>query len=418
MDSGISWNKIHFAPLFYALLRIYHTMNYSRFQIAIAIFAMALGTFAIGIGEFVMMGLLNDVGEAFNTSPQQTGHLVSLYALGVVIGAPAITIICARVPRKPLLILLMVGYAIANIASSQATSFSELQWYRFASGLPHGAYGGIVCLMAAAMVKKQQRGMAVTMVMMGLTVAILVGNPLATWFGQLLDWRWVYRSVGMIAVLATILVVAFVPNSKAQQRTRTRTELTALKNHQVLLTLAIGSVGFGGMFAVLSYLSPTLLHATQVDDYWIPIALLAYGIGSFTGSIVGGWATDYNIKWAIGGALGWAVIVLLIFPLTITSLFTILPFVFFLGTTAALVPTLQVRLMDVAGEAQTLAASLNHAAFNIANGLGAYLGGLAIASPLGWQGTGWVGSLLAASGLLLFFITKHHSRRVSYAQSL
>lgn len=410
----------HCLPAFGTLTqgRVFTIMSYSKFQIGIAIFAMAIGTFAIGIGEFVMMGLLPNVGADFSTPPQQTGHLISLYALGVVVGAPLITLVFARSPKKLLLIGLMAIYAFSNIASAQADSFTQLQWLRFISGLPHGAYGGVVCLLAAAMVKKQQRGMAVTMVMMGLTVAILMGNPLATWFGQLLDWRTVYRGVGITALIAAILISVAVPVVKQHQPSRTRTELTALKNKQVLLTLAIGSIGFGGMFAVLSYLAPTLLEATGVNQGWIPIALLIYGVGSFVGSLVGGWATDVNMKWAIGGALAWATLVLFAFPFSVKGLHSILPMVFLLGTTAALVPTLQVRLMDVAGQAQTLAASLNHAAFNIANGLGAYLGGLAIVSPLSWQGTGWVGCLLAAFGLLIFFITKHHSRKVDYAESL
>ncbi|NQZ04321.1 MFS transporter [Idiomarina sp.] len=393
-------------------------MSYSRLQIALAIFAMAIGTFSIGIGEFVMMGLLPNVGADFNTNAQQTGHLISLYALGVVIGAPLITLLGARIPRKPLIIALMLVYALSNLLSARADSFLELQLFRFISGLPHGAYGGIVCLMAAGLVNKSQRGMAVTMVMMGLTIAILVGNPLATWFGQLLDWRTVYIGVGVVALSAAILVVACVPQPKQASATRVRTELRALKNSQVLLTLAIGSVGFGGMFAVLSYLSPTLLEATQVHEYWIPIALLIYGLGSFTGSIVGGKLTDLNMKWAIAGALTWAIVVLAVFPLSIYSLYTILPMAFCLGTTAMLVPALQVRLMDVAGESQTLAASLNHAAFNIANGLGAFLGGLSLNTSLSWQATGWVGCLLALAGLMVFTITKYHSRKSSVHLSL
>lgn len=393
-------------------------MSYTKTQVGLAIFAMAVGTFSIGIGEFVMMGLLPNVGQEFTTSSQQTGHLISLYALGVVIGAPFITIAFARMAKKRLLLILMAVYATGNLASAQANTFYELQWLRFLTGLPHGAYGGIVCILAAGMVRSQHRGKAVTLVMMGLTLAILIGNPLATWFGQLLDWRWVYQGVGFIALSAAVLIALVVPNDQPQQPARTRTELTALKNPQVLLTLAIGSVGFGGMFAVLSYLAPTLLQATQVAEYWIPIALLVYGIGSLTGSLVGGWATDVNIKWAIGGSLAWSALVLFVFPFSISQLITVLPMVFLLGSTAALVPTLQVRLMDVAGQAQTLAASLNHAAFNIANGIGAFLGGLAIASPLQFQATGWVGCALASAGLLLFFITKRHSRRISPTKSL
>ena len=253
-------------------------MSYSKLQVAVAIFAMAIGTFAIGIGEFVMMGLLPNVGSEFGTSSQQTGHLISLYALGVVIGAPLITIVFARANKKSLLLALMGLYAVTNIASAEADSFQQLQWLRFISGLPHGAYGGIVCLLAAAMVRKNQRGKAVTLVMMGLTLAILIGNPLATWFGQMLDWRWVYRGVGITALSAVLLIAIAVPAIRQQQHSRTRTELSALKNKQVLLTLAIGSIGFGGMFAVLSYLAPTLLEATQVSQGWIPIALLIYGV--------------------------------------------------------------------------------------------------------------------------------------------
>ena len=194
--------------------------------------------------------------------------------------------------------------------------------------------------------------------------------------------------------------------------------MQALQNPQVWLTLAIGAIGFGGMFAVLSYIAPTLINATGLDSHWIPIALFIYGLGSLAGSLVGGWAADRNLKLTIGGSLVWSAIVLAIFPLTLQSLWTVMPMVLLLGSSAALVPALQVRLMDVAGEAQTLAASLNHSAFNAANALGAWLGGLAIISPLSWQGTGWVGCALSLAGLLLFWVTKKHSRRTPNIVSL
>ena len=392
--------------------------QFSKAQVQLAIFAMAVGSFAIGIGEFVIMGLLPDVAADFNTDTRQTGHLISLYALGVVIGAPLITILFARFPRKPMLLVLLLAFALGNFASASAESYPLLQVLRFLTGLPHGAYFGIACLVAADMVRKNQRGMAVTMVMMGLTVAILVGNPLATWLGQLIDWRTVYHTVGALGLLALVMILFVVPKHPNEKRTSARGEMKALQNPQVWLTLAIGAIGFGGMFAVLSYIAPTLINATGLAPHWIPVALLIYGIGSLAGSLVGGWAADRNLKLTIGGSLLWSAIVLAIFPLTLQSLWTVMPMVLLLGSAAALVPALQVRLMDVAGEAQTLAASLNHSAFNAANALGAWLGGLAIISPLRWQGTGWVGCALSIVGLLLFWITKKHSRKVPDIMSL
>ncbi|WP_417440912.1 MFS transporter [Idiomarina sp.] len=393
-------------------------MQFSKIQVLLAIFAMAIGSFAIGIGEFVIMGLLPDVAADFNTDTRETGHLISLYALGVVIGAPLITILFARLPRKPMLLALMLAFSLGNFASASAENYTLLQVLRFLTGLPHGAYFGIACLVAADMVRKNQRGMAVTMVMMGLTVAILVGNPLATWLGQLIDWRTVYHTVGALGLLAFVMISIVVPKHPNEKKTSARGEMQALQNPQVWLTLAIGAIGFGGMFAVLSYIAPTLINATGLDSHWIPVALFIYGLGSLAGSLVGGWAADRNLKLTIGGSLVWSAIVLAIFPLTLQSLWTVMPMVLLLGSSAALVPALQVRLMDVAGEAQTLAASLNHSAFNAANALGAWLGGLAIISPLGWQGTGWVGCALSLAGLLLFWVTKKHSRRTPNIVSL
>ncbi|RUO26504.1 MFS transporter [Aliidiomarina minuta] len=391
---------------------------FSQRQVAVAILAMALGSFAIGIGEFVIMGLLPDVGAAFAVSDTRAGYLISLYALGVVIGAPLITITCARFPRKPMLLILMLLFVICNWFSASAESFSTLLAFRFFSGLPHGAYFGIACLVAADMVRKDQRGMAVTLVMMGLTLAILIGNPLATWFGQVFSWREVFQLVAILGTLSIVLVLFFVPVHPQEKRSSAVQELSALSKEQVWLTLAIGAVGFGGMFAVLSYIAPTLMLVTGAAPGWIPVALLLFGIGSLAGSIVGGWAADRNLKYAIGGTLLWSALILALIPFTLSSLWTALPMILLTGTGGALVPALQIRLMDVAGQAQTLAASLNHSAFNMANALGAWLGGLAIISPLGYEGTGWVGCILALTGLAIFWLAKQRSRLSAATVSL
>ncbi|EKE83741.1 MFS transporter [Idiomarina xiamenensis] len=367
-------------------------------QVVMAILAMAVGSFGIGIGEFVIMGLLPNVGSDFGMDDTQTGYLISLYALGVVVGAPLITISCARIPRKPMLLGLMLVFALSNWLSAAAESFTGLMVLRFISGLPHGAFFGIACLVAADMVTPKRRAMAVTWVMMGLTIAVLIGNPLATWFGQLFSWRDVFHAVALIALLTVLLVWLVVPVNPNEQASSPLQEMGALKNEQVWLTLAIGAIGFGGMFAVLSYIASTVTISAGVDEFWVPVALLVFGVGSLIGSLTGGWAADRSLKRTIGGSLLWSALVLACFPLMIFSLWTLLPMVLLVGTVTALVPALQIRLMDVGGEAQTLAASLNHSAFNLANALGAWLGGLAIMTPLQYQATGWVGCGLALAG--------------------
>lgn len=372
---------------------------------------LALGGFAIGTSEFAMMGLMPELVRAFGVSEPQVGHMISSYALGVVVGAPLLAVLGAAWPRRSLLIALMGFYALGNLATALAPSYSTMLIARFVAGLPHGAYFGVAMLVAASISAPGQRGAAVSRVLLGLSIAILVGNPLATWLGQLSSWRWTFALVAGLALVTAACVwrlLAATPADAAQTPMR---ELRAFNRAQVWYALAIGAIGFAGMFCVFSYLAPTLIHVTGVAERWIPIALAAFGVGAIGGNLAGGWLFDRLQFRAVVVILGWSLGVLLLFPLAAQTPWSILPAIVALGTMGALAPVLQARLMDVAGDAQTLAAASNHAAFNTANALGPWLGGLAIGAGLGWTATGYVGAATAAAGLAIYVHARRDARR-------
>ncbi|KLI98732.1 MFS transporter [Luteimonas sp. FCS-9] len=374
------------------------------------LFALALGGFAIGTSEFAMMGLMPELVRAFDASEPEVGHLISSYAVGVVVGAPLLAILGARLPRRTLLLALMAFYALGNLASALAPNYATMLVARFVAGLPHGAYFGVAVLVAASISRPDQRGAAVSRVLLGLSIAILVGNPLATWLGQLSSWRWTFALVAAIALVTVALLARFLAPDPAEPRQSPMREMRAFNRSQVWLALAIGAIGFAGMFCVFSYLAPTLVEVTGVGEAWIPVALAAFGVGAILGNVAGGWLFDRLQFRAAAAILAWSMLVLLLFPLAAQAAWSILPAVVALGTMGALAPVLQTRLMDVAGEAQTLAAASNHAAFNTANALGPWLGGLAISAGLGWTSTGLVGAATAAGGLLVYAWARRDER--------
>lgn len=377
-----------------------------------AALALAIGGFGIGTGEFAIMGLLPNVAEHLQVSAPEVGHLISAYALGVVIGAPLIAVMAAHLSRSTLLFGLMIWFVVGNFASAFAPGYYSLMAFRFLTGMPHGAYFGVAALVAASMVPPHRRGQAIGRVMLGLTVAALIGNPLATGLGQWLGWRAAFAAVGTIGIITLIMLNKFVPHQADQPVSSARQELGALRRGQVWFTLGIGAIGFGGLFAVFSYIAPTLTQVTGLGESWVPIALAVMGAGMIAGNIAGGWLADRALVKSIGGVLVWTMLVLAIFPWMAGNTWTMMLDIFLIGTGLALGPVLQIRLMDVAADAQTLAASLNHSAFNMANALGAWLGGVAITAGYGWTSTGWVGAMLALAGLLLFGLSLLHMRRM------
>ncbi len=377
-------------------------LNLSRGAMLMIEIALAIGGFGIGTGEFAAMGLMPGIAAGLGITEPQVGHLISAYALGVVVGAPLLAIAGSRLYRRHLLIGLMAFYALANLASALAPGYHSLMAFRFIAGLPHGTYFGAAALVVATLVPPDQRGKAVSRVMIGLTLAILIGNPLATWLGQSVSWRYAFALVTGISVLTTCLIVLFVPINRQQPRNNPLSEMKAFNRPQAWLALAMGATGFAGVFCVFSYLAPTLLEVTQVDKGWVPIAMAIFGLGGFMGNIAGGWLFDRFRFRGVGGVLLWSAAILLIFPLATHQLWSVLLATFFVGTVGAISPILQTHLMDAAPGAETLAAASHHAAFNTANALGPWLGGIAITAGLGWSSTGYVGAATALTGLAIF----------------
>ena len=382
-------------------------------QVSLILLALAMGGFAIGTSEFVVMGLITEIARGFGVTEPQVGHVISAYALGVVVGAPLLAILGARLPRRTLLLALMGFYAVGNLASALSPSYHAMMLFRFVAGLPHGAYFGVAALVAAHISPPSQRGKAVGRVMLGLAVSLLVGNPLATWLGQALDWRYAFVLVAAIAVATVAMTARVLPPGLGAPRTDAARELRDFNRRPVWLALGIGAIGFAGMFCVFSYLSPTLVQVTGVRESFIPFALVAFGVGGILGTLGGGWLFDRLQFRAAAVVLVWSMAWLLLFPLAAQSVWTVLPAVVAVGTMGALAPVLQAHLMDVARDAQTLAAASNHSAFNAANALGPWLGGMAITAGHGWTSTGYVGAATAVGGVLLYAWARRDARRAA-----
>ena len=382
-------------------------------HVALILFALAMGGFAIGTSEFVVMGLISEIARDLGVTEPQVGHVVSSYALGVVVGAPLLAILGAKQPRRRLLLWFMAFYAVGNFGSAMAPDYPTLMLSRFIAGLPHGAYFGVAALVAAHISPSAQRGTAVGRVMLGLSVALLIGNRLATWLGQGMGWRYAFGVVVLVALATVAMTARVLPAGLGAPRTDAVRELRDFNRAPVWLTLCIGGIGFAGMFSVFSYLAPTLQHVTGTGQGFVPVALLAFGVGSVIGTLLGGWLFDRFGFRAAALVLGGAVVVLLLYPLAAQSPWTILPVVAATACMGALGPILQSHLMDVARDAQTLAAASHHAAFNFANALGPWLGGMAITAGYGWTITGPVGAATAIAGLLVYALAVRERRNAA-----
>ncbi len=373
-------------------------------------FALALGGFAIGTTEFATMSLLPFFARGLGIDEPTAGHVISAYALGVVVGAPLLAVLAARLSRRTLLVLLMSLFGLANGLSALAPSYGAMLVFRFLSGLPHGAYFGIAALVAASLVPPEKRTQAVARVMLGLTCATIIGVPFANWLGQALGWRWGFGVVAVCALATVAMILAVVAPDRPEPGASPLKELAALRRGQVWLTLAIGAIGFGGLFAVYTYLASTLMEVTGVSPRAVPFVLGVFGVGLTAGNLIAPRFADRALMPTAGVLLLWSAVSLALYPFAAHQLWSIMLAVFAIGAGGALGTVLQTRLMDVAEDAQSLAAALNHSAFNTANALGPWLGGMAIAGGYGWTSTGWVGCALALGGLLFWAISLAVSR--------
>ncbi|MDO2935020.1 MFS transporter [Paeniglutamicibacter sulfureus] len=377
-----------------------------------------MGGFGIGTTEFTIMGLLQEGAADLGVSNAQMGLLISAYALGVVVGAPILTALGARVARKTMVLWLMAFFTLANLGSLFAANYEWMLVSRFLAGLPHGAYFGIAAILAGTLVPASMRGRAIAWVMMGLAVANVIGVPVVTFLGQNLGWRWMFAVVGLVGALTWVAIRMFVPFSPAHQGASIRRELSALRSGQVWMAMLTGIVGFGGFFAVYSYISPILTDVTGLPITAVPLVLGLYGVGMVVGSLIGGRLADWSVLGAIYVATTAMVVFMTVFGLVSTHAVPALILVFILGGTGSLlIPALQALLMDSAPHAQSLAASLNHSALNVANALGAALGAAVIAAGLGYRAPSFLGAGLALIGLLLALATGWRAKRLSSAAS-
>ena len=372
----------------------------------LAVMALALGGFGIGTTEFVAMGLLPDIAASLGITEPVAGHVISAYAMGVVIGAPLIASLTARMPRKTLLLGLMVLFTVANLASMFAPSYGTLMAARFVAGLPHGAFFGIAALVAAHLMGPRNRAKAAAYVLSGLTVATVLGVPMASWLGQHFGWRSAFGLVVAVGAITLTAIWFWLPDMRSMHVTSPLTELGALKRVQVWLALLVGMIGFGGMFAVYTYVSTTLTDVAGLSRGMIPLGLMAFGLGMVVGNLIGGKMADKSVIRGLYASLTTLGIVLGIFVFAAHNPWTALLGLFCIGATGASIgPALQTRLMDVAHDAQTLAAALNHSALNIANAAGAWIGGMVISAGLGYTAPAAAGAALTVAGLVVLTIS-------------
>ncbi|WEH42150.1 MFS transporter [Streptomyces sp. AM 2-1-1] len=366
----------------------------------LALLALAVSAFGIGTTEFVMMGLLPNVADDLGTSVPTAGYLVSAYAIGVVLGAPLLTALGSRIPRKRMLLLLMTLFILGNAASAFAPGFGWLVAGRLIAGLPHGAFFGVGAVVAARLVPEGRQARAVATMFLGLTVANVVGVPAATLLGQHLGWRATFLVVAVIGLVALVALARLIPRIPVAEHQDVRHELRALRNRQVILGLLTAVFGFAGVFAVYSYLSSMTTEAMGFGESSVTLVLALFGIGMTLGALAAGPLTDRALRPTLFGALAALTVVLLVFPLTVHVKWLALVMVVLLGAVGFMTTTpLQMLVMRKAKDAPTLASASNHSAFNLANAGGAWLGGAAISAGWGWTSPALVGAVLAVAGL-------------------
>ena len=374
--------------------------------------ALSVGAFGIGTTEFVVMGALSDIAESTGTPLSRAGLLVTAYALGVVIGAPLLTVATTRISRKRLLITLMACFAAANLATAAAPGFGLLLGARFAAGLPHGAFFGAAAVVGASLVPHHRRARAIAGIMSGLTVATIVGVPIGTVIAGQLSWRWVFVGIAAIGAAAAAAIAATVPDTKGViAPTRPIDEVRALNSRRVILTLVTGAIGVGGMFACYTYLEPLLTEVTGMSAVAVAITLAVFGIGMTCGNVIGGQVADRFGARGLPAAFTAVAAVLTMMSFSVSNPVLAVGGVFMMAAAASVIgPILQRLLLDGADRAPSLASALHHSAFNIANANGAWLGGLAVGAGLGLTAPILVGAGLSLVGLgLAFALSRVHA---------
>ncbi|MER6300387.1 MFS transporter [Kitasatospora sp. NPDC001539] len=380
----------------------------------LALLALAIGAFGIGTTEFVIMGLLPEIAGDYGVSIPTAGLLVTGYAIGVVLGAPLMTVLGTRISRKTMLMLLMGLFAVGNLISATAPTFAVMLAGRIVASLAHGAFFGIGSVVAAELVAPHKKAGAIATMFTGLTLANVVGVPLGTFVGQAVGWRTTFAAVAVLGVAGLLGIARLIPAVPRPEGAHLRRELTAFRNPQVLLAMAMTVLGFGGVFAAITYIAPMMTHVAGYSEGAVTWLLVLFGAGMFLGNLLGGRFADRRLMPMLYASLGALALVLGLFTFTAHDKTAAAVTILLVGALGfATVPPLQKRVLDQAHGAPTLASAVNIGAFNLGNALAAWLGGTVISAGLGYTAPNWVGALLAAAALVLALWSAALERRTS-----
>lgn len=370
----------------------------------LSLLALAAGAFGIGTTEFIIMGLLTQVSEDLRISIPMAGTLISGYAIGVAIGAPVLTLLTRSWPRKRLLLALMLIFIAGNLAAVLAPTYAWLMGARVLTSLTHGTFFGVGAVVATGLVPADKRASAIALMFSGLTLATLLGVPAGAWIGQHFGWRMAFAAVAVVGVAALAILAAFVPRDQGRPDIAPlHQELAVLARGQVWLGLGITVFGFAGVFALYTYVEPLLTQVTHLGEGLVALTLLLFGAGLAAGNLLGGRLADRGVMRALFLSIGALMVVLAAGRWAFGHAAIAMAYVVVLGTVAfATVAPMQMRVLQQAGpEGANLASSLNIAAFNLGNALGAWVGGLVLTQGLGLLSLGWAAAGLTALGLVL-----------------
>ena len=379
---------------------------------SVALLALAIGAFAIGTTEFTPMGLLPVIADGVQVSIPTAGMLVSAYAIGVMVGAPVMTLLFSRFGKRTALISLMLIFTIGNLLSAFAPSYTTLLLSRLFTSLNHGAFFGIGAVVAASVVPKDKQARAIAAMFMGLTVANIGGVPAATWIGQQVGWRVAFGGTAMLGLITMAALWVALPKGMPGTRPDVRRELKVLVRPEVLLAMGTTVLGSAAMFTLYTYIAPMLTELTQASPSFVAFALVLIGIGFTLGNSLGGRLADWSLDGATKLILAALALTMLLLPVLLTThTGAAIGLVFWGAAAFGIVPPVQMRVMQAASQAPGLASSVNVGAFNLGNAVGAALGGMVIGQGLGYAAVPLVGAALAAGGLALVWLGSMHHRQ-------
>ena len=382
-------------------------------KINFPLLALAIGAFAIGTTEFSPMGFLPQIAENLNISIPTAGMLITAYALGVMIGAPIMTLWFGHFPRRKALIILMGIFTLGNLFAAIAPNYWGLMGARIFTSLNHGAFFGIGSIVATSVVPKDKQASAVAMMFMGLTIANIGGVPLATWIGQNIGWRMSFALIAILGVITMLSLWKALPEGELGQRPDVKAELKVLTRLPVVLALLTTVMSAGAMFTLYTYIAPSLHHITHATPTVITFMLVLIGIGFSIGNHLGGKFADLSVSKTLIGFLVVLMVMMLLFPiLAKTTIGAAIALIIWGAAPFAVVPPLQMRVMSVAHEAPGLASSVNIGAFNLGNALGAAAGGAVLSMNMSYAMVSTTGAVLTAVGLVLVFIQMKMSKEL------